>query len=143
MIHRKLLKVKTKGSKKQGTLEPDVKLPRGINMVVLEYDYKNGTADVELWCSDHELHQFPKSDKDLDQLAEHPNILKKLTKHPKSPKFIGNIAKQKQRGDDSQFEVIETEKKLKDKGKDKTVKFLRKLTRKLDDVELEVYIIDE
>lgn len=118
MIYRRIFKVKTKS----GTLwEPDIQLPIGVNLLVLEYgdDY----AIVEVWCSDHPIleERERKTDEDLQELEKHPNVIEKLEKHSKSPKIIGGIYLSE---NNYLSEVDEKTKTL--KFKDKTCKYIEK-----------------
>jgi len=99
MIYRRILKVKTVGSRNgEVPLQPDltdfaVKYS-GINFAVHEYNEKEGWCVVELWCSDHPVleakHQ--KTDKDLQLVDTEPAVMKVLTEHRLSPKILGVLS---------------------------------------------------
>jgi len=90
MIYRKIFKVKIR-TNRFGGKEPDITVPKGINLLVLEYgdDY----AIVECWCSDHPIlePEERKSKEDLISLKNHPAIMEEVRSHPKSPKVIGGL----------------------------------------------------
>lgn len=137
MIYRKILK--TKIVDKDGLREPDLKLPKGINLVVLEYgdDY----AVVECWCSDHEILEpnERKTDADLEILSNNPSVIQKLQSHPKSPPLLAtmSISRSKNPG----FNVDKNIKKL--TVKSRTVSYIRMKTHSPHGKEEELYILDE
>jgi hypothetical protein len=96
-VHRKILKVKTEGSRISGDLRPKLcaALPRGVNLVVLEYTDNDAACVVEIYGSDHtDLAPEERVDKErLESVARHESVLSHLSSHPQSPKVIGRYEK--------------------------------------------------
>jgi len=92
-IHRKVLKVRLRGSKEKGDLRPAISdyLPQGLNILALEYgkDY----AICEIWGSDSDmLHPDERFSKEkLDRILKSSDVIAVMTKHPLSPERIGAI----------------------------------------------------
>jgi hypothetical protein len=86
LIKRKILKVKTIGSKKEGNLRPSIvdNLTNGLNLKVLEYDELNNECIVEVWGSDHTLVKDKVSDSKLNKISKDKNVLEEFSTHPKS-----------------------------------------------------------
>jgi len=137
-IHRKILKVKTVGSRQTGDLRPKLSdtLPIGFNYAVLEYDEVENTCIVECWCSDHPLHEKPKTKADLDEISNHSTVLEGLQSHSKSPPILGSIA--------ISFPETINEAKKEITSHGKTGKFLRKIKiHTTTGEEQDEYILDE
>ena len=137
-IHRKILKVKTTGSRQTSDLRPQISdaLPSGINYSVLEYDEAEKTCVVECWCSNHPLHEKPKTQADLDEISKHSAVLEVLQSHSRSPLILGSIAIS------SPDTIDEAKKEVTSHGK--TGNFLRKIkVHTTSGKEQDEYILDE
>lgn len=93
---RKILKVKTVGTRTEGNLRPALTddLLRGLNLVVHEYDETEGTAIIEIFGSDHlalksEERLTPAK---MSEMLKHVSVIEELTTHPKSPPIICRLA---------------------------------------------------
>jgi len=90
MIHRKTLKVRLKGSEEAGNLRPSIvdNLPRGVNLVVLEYgaDY----AVVEIWGSDRLNGDEKCVIGKLEAVKSHPDVIEEIS-YPNTPFIVGKI----------------------------------------------------
>jgi len=96
MIRRKILKVKTKGSRATGDLRPifSDETPQGINYVVYDYNETEGSCIVEIWSSDHEA-LAPQERYDhgkWNKIINHPSVIETLPSYSKSPTILGTIA---------------------------------------------------
>jgi len=94
-IYRKMFKIKTIGSSKEGNLKPEIveKMPAGINLVVHEYNEAAGWAIVELYCSDHPLldSKYRKTMADLEKLKNDLSIIESVASHPNSPAILATF----------------------------------------------------
>ena len=116
MIHRKIVKIATEGSRKEGNLRPALARIRGVNMKVLEYSEDDKTAVVELWGSDHES-LVPEEQCNMAKINQMPNILEVLPSHAKSPKIIGSQMISIERLKHDKAAIDEKEKTITFKGK--------------------------
>lgn len=95
-IYRRILKVKTVGSRREGNLRPAIsdRCPRGINYVVHEYNEDEGWCIIEAWCSDHPIlpTEHQKDASHLEELAADPDVIQTIEKHPLSPPVLGRIS---------------------------------------------------
>lgn len=140
-IFRKMFKVKTVGSRKQGNLAPEwhERLPPSTSMVCHEYNETEGWCICELWVSDHPIRTVPRNMKDLNELAKDPCVIEVLHGHPLSPKTLGRLSVDKNA---DCTEVDMTAKTLKRHGK--SMKFMH--TRKKTGThgkEFEQFVLDE
>ncbi|MDH5782056.1 MAG: hypothetical protein OEZ35_00095 [Candidatus Bathyarchaeota archaeon] len=97
MIERKILKVKTVGSRKAGSLQPDIELEHGMNLLVLEYNEIEKWCIVEVWGTDHELAEKIVTTENLERISKHSSVIETLPSHSQSPTIIGrfSIAREK------------------------------------------------
>lgn len=144
-IYRKILKVKTQGSRAKGNLQPAWEMAQimpGVSTVVHEYNEKEGWCICEVWCSDHEGRGTKRSKAELDSLDTHESVIGVLTSHPLSPTIIGRVHRL---SSDPTIETVDKEnKEIKHKGKEKKIKFKRE--HKMKDTggkEITKYILDE
>jgi len=123
LIYRKILKVKTVGSRETKDLRPDIELPRGLNSLVLEYLPEN-MCIVEIWGSDHPILNTEEryTPEKLNKVVE--QALETLDSHPMSPKTLGAITMLKSTIISLGSEIDEETKTIKVRGK--TYKFKRK-----------------
>jgi len=142
MIYRKILRVKTVGSRKTRNLAPAIMpLPKGFNFTVLEYSPDEKECVVEVWCSDHPIlaPEERKTKADLDALfsKSNPAVLDSLSSHPSSPKMIGRIM--------VFSEVLEAIDDVTKTAtfKGRTGKFIRKETMDVHGITKEIIILDE
>jgi hypothetical protein len=136
MIHRKIAKVKTKGSRITNDLAPDLAdLTVGINYAVHEYNEKENYCILELWCCDHSLQEKKATMADLNELCKDPSVLEVLTSHPKSPKTLGVLSMT------SVESVDEVAKEVTVKGKKE--RFLRKEKLWAHGKEFDCFVLDE
>jgi len=104
MISRRILVVKTKGSRQGGNLVPNIQLSRGFNLLVLEYRNNDTEAVVEIWASDHpslrdeERISSRKMEAEISKLRSEPSFVDELPSHPKSPPIIGQIVRRHEDG---------------------------------------------
>jgi len=91
-MKRKILKVKTIGSRKAGNLQPDIEPEHGMNLLVLEYNEIEKWCIVEVWGTDHELAEKIVTTKDLERISKRSSVIAILPSHSKSPKIIGRFA---------------------------------------------------
>lgn len=95
MITRKILKVKTLGSRKTGDLRPafSEQTPEGINYSVHEYNESEGWCIVEFWGSDHSI--LPAKQrinvKKIRRMTGHSSVIAELQSHPSSPLMLAQI----------------------------------------------------
>jgi len=102
LIHRRIFKVKTTGSRAhpENPLRPAwtdefvARHGKGINYVVHEYNEDEGWCIVECWCSDHPCCEPTerKSKADLEALEKDADVLEVLPSHPRSPPILGIVA---------------------------------------------------
>jgi hypothetical protein len=97
-MYRRLLKVRTVGSRAEGNLRPAfsdnfANKYVGINYVVHEYNEREGWCIVEAWCSDHPVlpPEHRKDMRHLEELARDPNVIEVVPSHPLSPPVLGRI----------------------------------------------------
>ncbi len=104
---RKILKVKTSGSRKTGDLKPSLDLPRGLNMVVHEYNEEEGWCIVEIWGSDHPI--LSPEERVTPEKINHvlAQAIEELATHPLSPRKLGEIY-----GNIGSFEVVDEKRKI-------------------------------
>jgi len=124
LIYRKILKVKTIGSKREGNLRPfisDVEKPQGLSYVVYEYNVDEGWCILELYGSDSPLMDHQIKPVDLDKIAKHDQVLEELKTHRLSPKVIGRFQFALE-----ELDIDEIEKTVKHKKTGKVGKFIRK-----------------
>jgi len=136
-IHRKILKVKTVGSRQTGDLRPELSdtLPSGFNYAVLEYDEAENTCIVECWCSDHPLQEKQRTVADLSEISKNSAVIEVLESHPKSPRVLGVVST-------TAFEnVDDVKKEITVKGKRGA--FLRKERIEAHGENFDSYILDE
>lgn len=143
MIHRKIVKAKTSGSRATRDLQPEFseRLPHGLNYGVLEYNETEGWCIVELWCSDHPVirEDIQKSMSDLEAFAKDSAVLEILQSHPKSPEILGSMGV----GGLHSPKLIDKEKKLVE-FEGRTGNYKRKIKRKRSDgLEEDYYVLDE
>jgi len=104
MISRRILVVKTKGSRQRGNLAPNIQLPRGLNLLVLEYRNSDAEAVVEIWASDHrslkdeERISSRKMEAEISKLRSEPSFVDELPSHSKSPPAVGQIIRLRENG---------------------------------------------
>lgn len=143
MIHRKIVKVNTTGSRATRDLRPEFseRLAHGLNYAVLEYNEAEGWCVVELWCSDHSLLKVAdqKGMADLEDFSADSAVIENLTSHPASPPLLASIGF----GGLNSPKVINAKNKvLEFEGRQGN--FLRKKKRKrTDGKEEDFYIVDE
>jgi hypothetical protein len=163
-VFRKVLKVKTVGSRVTGDLRPAFsddfveKYGCGINYVVHEYNEKEGWCIVEVWCSDHPIlpveHQ--KNMSHLEEVAKNPHVIETFEKHPLSPPVLGTISygsphSPKKVDLEAKTLTLDVTEVVPQRGKapivritEKTVPFKRaEKARGTDGVEFDNYILDE
>ena len=77
ILLRKILVVKTKGSRKLGNLKPIIaeRLPKGVNLNVLKYLANDTLAIVEVWGTDHPLYPYRINESTLKELASDDSVL--------------------------------------------------------------------
>jgi len=137
LIHRKIFRVKTVGSRETKDLRPDIELPRGINSLVLSYN--DGTCIIEVWGSDHPI--LSVEDRfTIEKLRKvEEQAVEVLDAHPLSPRIIGAITMLESVIKQMGSAVDEERKEITVKGK--IYKFVRK---EYDDRQGENrYILDE
>ena len=122
---RKILKVKTKGSRETRDLRPAIidDLPQGISCVVHEYKEVQGWCIVEIYGTDHVFFE-PKLRADsskINQVRGNPNVIGELPSHPSSPTVISSFSEPI-----SKFDSVDEKTATKDKVKHT---FKRKETR--------------
>lgn len=141
MIFRKIFKVKTVGSRKQGNLRPEwsENLPPSTSMVVYEYNEAEGWCICECWVSGHPIRTVPRTMADLNELAKESCVIEVLLSHPLSPIVVGRLSCTK---NIDVTEVDDVKKTLKRKGKPMTFKYTRK-KRGTHGREEEQYVLDE
>lgn len=87
------MQVKTAGSRVHGNLRPETadNLPKGFNMLVLEYLLGDSECVIEVWCSDSEVlaPEERKGKADLDNFCKDKVT---LSGHPKSPLVLGSVS---------------------------------------------------
>lgn len=137
MIVRKILKVKTTGSRGEGNLRPELadRLPSGINLAVLEYSEDDSFAILEIWGSTHPLIEHSISSKSLDDTVKEPSIIEVLEKHPKSPKILGTMSI----ASSATLDIDSSTKTITDKARGKSDTYVRKEI----DRDGEIFILDE
>lgn len=88
MIYRKIYEVEI------GWLrQPELNLPKGINMGVIEL--KPDKAVAEFWCSDNKIWEhegYARNDGDLLDLENIDGIIKPIASHSKSPKKLAEVS---------------------------------------------------
>jgi hypothetical protein len=144
MIHRRIFKVKTVGSRAEGDLRPEFtddfvsRYGTGINYRVLEYNEEEGWCVVECWCCDHPIvePEHRKNMTHLFALDKDPSVLEVLPSHPKSPPVLACLAT-------STHESVDEEKKeIVVKGRRGSFKRKERHTT-TDGTEEDLYILDE
>lgn len=134
---RKILKVKTIGSREEGNLRPIVSdnLPMGVNLVVLEYNETEKWAIVEIFGSDYGI--IPKEKRitteKINSVVKSDDVIDELASHSESPISIASIGIIRDKVDS----YNKTTKKAVIKGKSYNVK------RVEDTGDEEILIIDE
>jgi len=88
---RKILRVKTTGSKRGGDLAPAIELPRGLNMTVLEYDESEGWCVIEVWGSDHPVLSVEERATPEKIRSVVNQAIEVLPFHPLSPRLLGQV----------------------------------------------------
>lgn len=144
MIHRKILRVKTTGSREKANLRPILSdnIGPGVNMLVLEYDEAAEEAIVEIYGSDHSLIAADRqcNEAKLKSFYEgRADVLEVLTSHAKSPATICKIGMPLSQAISTGLAIDEAEKKIALKGKDHS--YSRKETD--DQFHEEIYVLDE
>jgi len=94
MIHRKIFKVATTGSREKGNLKPVIAddLPAGLNLTVLEYNEPEAWCVVEVWSSDHPMRRTSEEIAGLmDKVRGHKSVMLELADHPLKPLKIGKV----------------------------------------------------
>ena len=141
-VYRKLLKVKTAGSRAEGNLRPAFsdEFPNkyaGINYVVHEYNEAEGWCILEAWCSDHPIlpPEHQKNISHLNELSRNPHVIEIVEKHPLSPPVLGMFATA------THDSVDEEKKEIVVRGR--KGKFIRKEKQMTHAGEKELYILDE
>lgn len=139
---RKILKVKTIGSKAEKNLKPIIAsvLPQGVNMTVHLYNEVENTCICELWGSNKD---FLKADDrmttaKLNKVLAHSSVLEQLNNHPSSPKKLYSFSEIAEH-----FEVDDTKKVAKSKKDNKEHSFKRKEKRKRHGEEIEMIVFEE
>jgi hypothetical protein len=91
---RKILRVKTVGSRASGNLKPLLTnaLPQGVHLTVLEYNESNGTCIVEIYGSDSEMAVKPITAEILNSVKAHQSVIEELQTHSLSPKKIAGFS---------------------------------------------------
>lgn len=146
-IHRKILRVKTKGSRKTHDLQPNLDLPHGVGLQAYEYINDDSECIVELHCSDvwWDSSKDAKSKSDLDTIAQLPSVIEVLPNHVSSPAILYRTAIIDSKLSKKQKKITDidlSKKTLKYKGK--PLKFLRKASRvNTASVVEDVYVMDE
>jgi len=140
MIHRKILKVKTTGSRVTRDLRPiltDV-IPKGVNLTVHEYNEDEGWCVCEISGSDHPV--LPPEEQittaKIDEVLRHESVIEELETHPLSPPIIMILST-------SVHDSVDAEKKeIVVRGRKGS--FIRK-ERVIDEggLEIDYYILDE
>jgi len=140
-IFRKMFKVKTVGSRKQGNLAPEWhrRLPPSTSMVCHEYNEEEGWCICELWVSDHPIRTVPRTMADLNNMAKDPCVLEVVRHHHLSPKIVGRLGCVK---NSDVTDINEKDKTLKRKGKPMNFKYKREKTGTHGKKE-EQYVLDE
>jgi len=142
-VFRKILKVETKGSRATADLKPILSdhLPRGVNLVVHEYNEPEGWCIAEIFGSDHPFVNERISSDDLNRLAEHPSVIETLATHPKSPEVITHIYFHPEiHASPERYSIDEERKRIVDKETGKEASYIRV---ELDDRGRERILIDE
>ena len=93
-MFRKILKVKTTGSRDTGDLRPAfTDIPQGLNYQVYEYNEKEGWCIVEIYGFDHpvlEPHKKFTPAKQTKVLIDSA-VIEELPTHPLSPKVLARL----------------------------------------------------
>jgi len=94
-ISRRILRVKTAGSRENGDLRPALvdDLPRGINLVVHEYNEAEGWCVIEIWGSDHPIlrPEERSTTGKINSVVTHESVVEELATHPLSPPKLAEI----------------------------------------------------
>jgi len=143
-MFRKILKVRTTGSRATHDLRPELsddfvkKYGKGVNFTVLEYNEDENWCVLECWCSNHPCLETAerKEATDLTRLSKDNSVLEVVSTHRLSPKILGTLSTS------THDSVNEETKEITVKGR--KGKFLRKeRERGTDGVERDVYVLDE
>ena len=143
-VFRKIFKVKTIGSQKEGNLQPAwteelLTIAPGVGMAVHEYDEAEGWCVCELWTSDHNIRSIIGKKIDLDGLATHPSVIEVVTSHHLSPPKLAILSL----SGGGSLESVDLEKKTL-VFRDKTMSFKRvEKNVRTSGEEEDLYILDE
>ena len=89
---RKILKVKTVGSKAAKNLKPIIAdvLPQGVNMTVHLYNEVEGVCICEVWGSNKDFLKADDriSEAKLNKVLTHTSVLEQLDSHPSVPEML-------------------------------------------------------
>jgi hypothetical protein len=137
-MRTKIVKVKTRGSRITGNLEPEIAriLPLGVNLIVLEYTDNDASAIVKLSWSEHPFAERTPTQTEIEELIAHRSVLQEVVAHPLANQLLTRMALV------GQERIAESSKKpntLIDVKTNKEVSFVRKELRKNE----LTYIIDE
>jgi hypothetical protein len=140
-IFRKILRVKTVGSRETGDLRPAIvdDTLKGVNTLVLEYSLDDSEAIVEIWGSNHPIvpaEARMNADK-IAKVSGHPSVIEELATHPLSPAKIGQIS-----GRVGSFKADKARKVAIREGKEYPYKRIEKRTF-TDGLNYDVVIFDE